>query len=73
MERVGTGSAWANDQAARRCSVSHDGSPCSCERFSIDVPLSDGGKSGLYEVSVWASVPSTKDLVMVSLRTIKAK
>jgi len=42
-------------------------------RFSIDVPLSDGGKSGLYEVSVWASVPSTKDLVMVSLRTVRAK
>lgn len=42
-------------------------------RFSIDVPLSDGGKSGLYEVSVWASVPGTKDLVMVSLRTIRAK
>jgi uncharacterized protein YkwD len=42
-------------------------------RFSIDVPLSDGGKAGLYEVSVWASVPGTKDLVMVSLRTIRAK
>ena len=35
--------------------------------------LSDGGKAGLYELSVWASVPSTKDLVMISLRTIKAK
>ncbi len=42
-------------------------------RFTIDVPLSDGGKSGLYELSVWATVPGTKDLVMVSLRTIKAK
>jgi uncharacterized protein YkwD len=42
-------------------------------RFTIDVPLSDGGKAGLYEVSVWATVPGTKDLVMVSLRTIKAK
>ena len=42
-------------------------------QFAIDVPLSDGGKSGLYELSVWASVPGTKDLVMVSLRTIKAK
>ncbi|HEX8794284.1 MAG TPA: CAP domain-containing protein [Polyangiaceae bacterium] len=42
-------------------------------KFSIDVPLSDGGKAGLYEVSVWASVPGTKELVMVSLRTIRAK
>jgi hypothetical protein len=42
-------------------------------RFSIDVPLSDGGRSGLYELSVWATVPGTKDLVMVSLRTIRAK
>lgn len=42
-------------------------------KFSIDVPLSDGGRAGLYEVSVWASVPGTKELVMVSLRTIRAK
>ncbi len=38
--------------------------------FSIDVPVSDGGKPGLYEVSVWANVPGASDLVMVSLRTI---
>jgi uncharacterized protein YkwD len=38
--------------------------------FSIKVPLSDGGKPGLYEVSVWANVPQTKDLVVISLRTI---
>ena len=40
------------------------------KQFSIDVPVSDGGKTGLYEVSVWASVPGAGDLVMVSLRTM---
>ena len=42
-------------------------------RFSIDVPVSDGGKPGLYEVSVWASVPGSPDLMMVSLRTLTAR
>jgi uncharacterized protein YkwD len=42
------------------------------DRFSVDVPISDGGKGGLYELSVWARVPGTEDLVMVSLRTIQA-
>lgn len=41
--------------------------------FDITVPLSDGGKAGLYEVSVWASVPGAADLVMVSLRTVLVK
>lgn len=41
--------------------------------FSIDVPLSDGGKPGLYELSIWANVPGASDLVMVSLRTILVK
>jgi uncharacterized protein YkwD len=39
-------------------------------KFSIRVPLSDQGRPGLYEVSVWAHVPGTQDLVMTSLRTI---
>jgi uncharacterized protein YkwD len=38
--------------------------------YSIEVPLNDRGKPGVYEVSVWANVPTTKDLVMISLRTI---
>jgi Cysteine-rich secretory protein family len=42
-------------------------------RFSIDVPLSDGGKPGMYELSVWATVPGSPDYVMVSLRTIQAR
>ena len=42
-------------------------------RFAIDVPVSDSGKSGLYELSVWATVPGTADLTMVSLRTFPAR
>jgi uncharacterized protein YkwD len=38
--------------------------------FTIDVALSDGGKSGRYGVSVWGKYPGDKALVMVSLRTI---
>jgi len=41
--------------------------------FRIDLPLSDHGKPGLYEVSVWAKLPQTKDLLMVSLRTIRVE
>jgi hypothetical protein len=41
--------------------------------FAIDVPIDDGRRTGLYEVSIWATVPETKDLVMVSLRTIAVK
>ncbi len=40
------------------------------EAFSIEVPLSVESKPGMYTVSVWAKLPQTKDLVMVSLRTI---
>lgn len=40
--------------------------------FSIDVPLSDGKKPGLYGVSVWATFAGSKELVMVSLRTLAA-
>ncbi|WP_394850449.1 CAP domain-containing protein [Pendulispora brunnea] len=43
------------------------------KHFSIDVPLSDGGKPGLYEVSVWARIPSSPDFVMVSLRTLRVE
>jgi uncharacterized protein YkwD len=38
--------------------------------FRIDVPLSDGNKAGIYQISVWAKIPSRKDLTMVSLRTL---
>lgn len=38
--------------------------------YSIEVPLYDGGKRGLYEISVWATLPQAKEPVMISLRTI---
>jgi hypothetical protein len=42
-------------------------------RFEIDVPVSDGGKAGMYELSVWANVSGSPDLVMVSLRTLQVR
>jgi uncharacterized protein YkwD len=42
-------------------------------RFAVNLPVSDGGRPGMYELSVWASVPGTHDLTMVSLRTIQAR
>jgi uncharacterized protein YkwD len=41
------------------------------QRFAIDVPMSDAGKPGLYEVSVWAKPPGSNDFQVVSLRTIR--
>ncbi|HSY23050.1 MAG TPA: CAP domain-containing protein [Polyangiaceae bacterium] len=41
--------------------------------FAIDVPVSDGLKPGMYELSVWAKVPGSPDFVMASLRTIQAR
>ena len=38
--------------------------------FKIEFPLSDDGRPGMYEVSVWAKLPQSKELLMVSLRTI---
>jgi uncharacterized protein YkwD len=41
--------------------------------FEVDVPVSDGGKTGMYELSVWVSLPGSSDLVMVSLRTLQIR
>jgi uncharacterized protein YkwD len=38
--------------------------------FSIDLPVSDHDKKGLYELSIWAKVAGGKDFVIVGLRTI---
>ena len=38
--------------------------------FSIEVPLSDHGQPGRYEVSVWATFPGSSQLGMVSLRVV---
>jgi uncharacterized protein YkwD len=42
-------------------------------RFAIDVPLSDANRPGLYELSIWATMPGSPDFVMVSLRTIQVR
>ena len=39
-------------------------------RFSIDLVLSDRGRPGRYEVSVWGRYPGSDALEMVSLRTV---
>lgn len=39
-------------------------------KIEIDVPLSDKGQPGLYEVSVWAKLAGSEEQTMVSLRTI---
>ena len=41
------------------------------QKFSIDVPVGDG--AGMYELSIWARFPGSKDPVMVGLRTIQVK
>jgi uncharacterized protein YkwD len=43
------------------------------QHFSIDVPVTDGGRPGMYELSVWAKLPGVKDFVMVGLRTIDVR
>jgi hypothetical protein len=43
------------------------------DQFSVNLPVSDGGRPGMYELSVWANVPGTKDLTMVSVRTIQVR
>ncbi|GAC1544954.1 MAG: hypothetical protein NVS3B10_09100 [Polyangiales bacterium] len=40
------------------------------QKLVIDVPLSDHGQPGLYEVSVWAKLAGSEEHTMVSLRTI---
>lgn len=39
-------------------------------KIEIDVPLSDKGQPGLYEISVWAKIGDSQEQTMVSLRTI---
>ncbi|HVU01605.1 MAG TPA: CAP domain-containing protein [Polyangiaceae bacterium] len=42
-------------------------------QFSIEIPLSDGGKPGRYEISVWATLPGDKSLVTVSQRVVDVR
>ena len=39
-------------------------------KLAIDVPLSDHGQPGLYEISIWAKLGKSEEHTMVSLRTI---
>jgi uncharacterized protein YkwD len=41
--------------------------------FAIDIPVSDRGQAGLYELSIWAKVPGEQDFVIVGLRTIRVE
>ena len=41
------------------------------QSFSIDVPVTDHGQKGLYEVSVWVQHPGEKSFGAVSLRTVR--
>jgi uncharacterized protein YkwD len=42
-------------------------------KFSIEAPLSDGGKPGRYGVSVWGKYPGADALVMISLRIVDVR
>jgi len=42
-------------------------------RFQIDLLLSDHGKTGMYEVSVWAIVPGSKEPTLVGLRSLQVR
>jgi hypothetical protein len=41
--------------------------------FAIDVPVSDEGRKGLYELSIWARLPGNQDFVMIGLRTLRVE
>jgi hypothetical protein len=41
--------------------------------FSIDVPVSDRGQPGLYELSIWAKLPGEPDFAIVGLRAIRVE
>ena len=42
-------------------------------QFLVDLPINDAGRPGMYELSVWANVPGSQELVMVSLRTFQVR
>jgi hypothetical protein len=41
--------------------------------FAIDVPVSDGGQPGMYELSIWAKLPGEADFAIVGLRTFRVE
>jgi hypothetical protein len=41
--------------------------------FQIDVPVSDRGKPGMYELSVWATLPGSSAPAMIGMRTLQVR
>ena len=41
--------------------------------FAIDVPVSDKGQAGLYELSIWAKLPGEADFIIVGMRTLRVQ
>ncbi len=41
--------------------------------FAIDVPVSDEGRKGLYELSIWAKLPGSPDFAIIGLRTLRVE
>jgi uncharacterized protein YkwD len=39
-------------------------------KIAIDIPLSDAGQPGLYEVSIWGKLQGSEEQTMLSLRTL---
>ncbi len=39
--------------------------------FEIEIPVSDGKKAGMYELTIWAKLPGSTQYAIVGLRTIK--
>jgi hypothetical protein len=43
------------------------------KHFQIDIPVSDRGRPGMYELTVWATVPGSSELAMVGMRTLQVR
>lgn len=43
------------------------------QHFQIDFPVSDKGKPGMYELTVWATLPGSSEPTMVGMRTLQVR
>ena len=43
------------------------------QHFAIEIPVSDKGRPGLYELSIWGKLPGSSDYAMIGLRTIRVE
>jgi Cysteine-rich secretory protein family len=41
--------------------------------FAIDIPVSDGKKPGMYELTIWAKLPGSKQYTTIGVRTIRVE